>query len=168
MNALLAFRRRRNLSLCDPQRSGDLAVKRREFLSLCGGVSPRPPSVECFSAERTAGTAVAGFHLTDVTARSGIQFRHNAGGYGGKLLPETLRAGWHSSITTPTAGRTMRLSTVWTGRVTNVSGRRSRCSHNNRNGTIYRRHRAAGLDVEMAEWRVAVGDFNNDGFPTCS
>ena len=34
-----------------------------------------------------------GFRLVDVTAASGVQFRHNSGAYGGKLLPETLGAG---------------------------------------------------------------------------
>ena len=30
---------------------------------------------------------------------------------------------------------------------------------------VHRRHRAAGLDVEMYGMGVAVGDYNNDGFP---
>src|SRR5437660_12449920 len=34
-----------------------------------------------------------GLRLVDVTAQSGIRFRHNSGAYGGKLLPETLGAG---------------------------------------------------------------------------
>ncbi len=36
---------------------------------------------------------------------------------------------------------------------------------NNRNGTFTDVTRAAGLDVEMYGMGVAVGDFNNDGFP---
>src|SRR2546429_6331755 len=35
----------------------------------------------------------SGLRLVDVTAQSGIRFRHNSGAYGGKLLPETLGAG---------------------------------------------------------------------------
>ncbi|MGB6595502.1 MAG: VCBS repeat-containing protein, partial [Candidatus Acidiferrum sp.] len=34
-----------------------------------------------------------GFHLTNVTTAAGIQFQHNSGAYGGKLLPETLGSG---------------------------------------------------------------------------
>ncbi|MCI0351188.1 MAG: CRTAC1 family protein, partial [Acidobacteriales bacterium] len=34
-----------------------------------------------------------GFKLADVTSAAGIQFRHNSGAYGGKLLPETLGSG---------------------------------------------------------------------------
>ena len=34
-----------------------------------------------------------GFRFVDVTTAAGIDFRHNSGAYGGKLLPETLGAG---------------------------------------------------------------------------
>ena len=40
-----------------------------------------------------------------------------------------------------------------------------RLYRNNRNGTFTDVTRAAGLDVEMYGMGVAVGDFNNDGFP---
>ena len=33
------------------------------------------------------------FRFADVTSSAGIQFRHNSGAYGGKLLPETLGSG---------------------------------------------------------------------------
>ena len=34
-----------------------------------------------------------GFHFTDVTTSSGLNFKHNNGAYGGKFLPETLGSG---------------------------------------------------------------------------
>ena len=40
-----------------------------------------------------------------------------------------------------------------------------RLYRNNRNGTFTDVTRSAGLDVEMYGMGVAVGDFNNDGFP---
>ena len=40
-----------------------------------------------------------------------------------------------------------------------------RLYRNNRNGTFTDVTRAAGLDVELYGMGVAVGDFNNDGFP---
>src|SRR5260370_42536856 len=40
-----------------------------------------------------------------------------------------------------------------------------RLYHNNRNGTFTDVTRRAGLDVEMYGMGVAVGDYNNDGFP---
>ena len=70
-----------------------------------------------------------------------------------------------SSTTTPTAGRTSCWSTAWTGRATSASGPTLKLYRNNRNGTFTDVTRAAGLDVEMYGMGVAVGDFNNDGFP---
>ena len=40
-----------------------------------------------------AAPADPGFHFTDVTAASGIRFRHNNGAFGKKYLPETLGSG---------------------------------------------------------------------------
>jgi hypothetical protein len=82
-------------------------VNRREFLSgLCaattgfaGRGAPRPGS-DPFGTElpnwgqtRVSGLPGLGMRLVDVTAAAGIQFQHNTGAYGGKLLPETLGAG---------------------------------------------------------------------------
>ena len=70
------------------------AVNRRDFL--------RDASAARLAAWRAARAAVAAarsatgrpaFRLVDVTAAAGLQFRHNNGAYGGKLLPETLGAG---------------------------------------------------------------------------
>ena len=109
--------------------------------------------------------ASPGFRLTDVTAGSGLQFLHNGGGYGGKLLPETLGAGcafidfdadgWPDILLVN--------GMDWPGH------KRQRSTlglyRNNRNGTFSDVTRSAGLDVEMYGMGVAVGDFNNDGFP---
>ena len=106
-----------------------------------------------------------GFHLTNVTAAAGIQFQHNSGAYGGKLLPETLgsgcafldydRDGWQDIL--------LLNGMDWPGH------RRQRSTlklyRNNRNGTFSDVTRAAGLDVELYCMGVAAGDYNNDGFP---
>ena len=106
-----------------------------------------------------------GFHLTNVTAAAGIQFQHNSGAYGGKLLPETLgsgcafldydRDGWQDIL--------LLNGMDWPGY------RRQRSTlklyRNNRNGTFSDVTRAAGLDVELYGMGVAAGDYNNDGFP---
>jgi hypothetical protein len=107
----------------------------------------------------------AGFRLTDVTSSSGLQFRHNSGAYGGKLLPETMGSGcafidydndgWQDILFVngmDWPGHTKQRSTL-------------RLYRNNRNGTFTDVTRAAGLDVEVYGMGVAVGDFNNDGFP---
>jgi hypothetical protein len=112
-----------------------------------------------------APVASPGFRLVDVTAGSGIQFQHNSGSFGGKFLPETLgsgcafldydRDGWQDIILIngmDWPGHKQRRSTL-------------RLYHNNRNGTFTDVTSRAGLDVEMYGMGVAVGDYDNDGFP---
>jgi enediyne biosynthesis protein E4 len=106
-----------------------------------------------------------GFKFVDVTEQAGIQFQHNSGAYGGKLLPETLgsgcafldydRDGWQDILLVngmDWPGHKQRHSTL-------------RLYHNNRNGTFTDVTSRAGLEVELYGMGVAVGDYNNDGFP---
>ena len=122
-----------------------------------------------------------GFRLVDVTAGSGVRFRHNSGAAGGKLLPETLGAGcafldydadgWQDILLIngmDWPGRSgERSAPRSTPRSSQRSSQRSslRLYRNNRNGTFSDVTRAAGLDVEMYGMGVAIGDSNNDGFP---
>jgi len=117
----------------------------------------------------TIGTAIQTsspkFRLVDVTTQARIQFRHNSGAYGGKFLPETLgsgcafldydRDGWQDIL--------LINGMDWPGH------KRQRTTlslyRNNRNGTFSDVTRSAGLDMEMYGMGVAVGDYNNDGFP---
>jgi len=103
--------------------------------------------------------------LTDVTDAASLAFRHTNGAYGGKLLPETLGSGcafldydadgWLDILFVN--------GTSWPGH------RRERSTlalyRNNRNGTFTDVTRRAGLDVELYGMGVAVGDYDNDGFP---
>ena len=112
-----------------------------------------------------APSAPLGFHLTDVTSQSGIQFHHNTGAFGGKYLPETLGSGcafldydndgWQDIL--------LLNGMDWPGH------KRQRGTlklyKNNRNGTFTDVTKSAGLDVEMYGMGVAVGDYDNDGFP---
>jgi len=105
------------------------------------------------------------FRFVDVTSRAGIQFRHNSGAFGGKYLPKTMnsncafldydRDGWQDIL--------LINGMDWPGH------KRQRSTlhlyRNNRNGTFTDVTRSAGLDVEMYGMGVAVGDYNNDGFP---
>jgi enediyne biosynthesis protein E4 len=112
-----------------------------------------------------AGAPSPGFRFTDVTAQAGLQFQHNSGAFGGKFLPETLgsgcafldydRDGWQDILLINGAdwpGHKKRRSTL-------------RLYHNNGNGTFTDVTVRAGLDVEVYGMGVAVGDYNNDGFP---
>jgi enediyne biosynthesis protein E4 len=106
-----------------------------------------------------------GFRFANVTAEAGIQFMHNSGAYGGKLLPETLgsgcafldydRDGWQDIL--------LINGMDWPGH------RKQRSTlklyRNNRNGTFTDVTKAAGLDIELYGMGVAAGDYNNDGFP---
>jgi enediyne biosynthesis protein E4 len=139
-------------------------MKRREFVAAAGALafqaaaspgkifgSPSPPSL--------------GFSFTDVTTAAGLQFQHNSGAFGGKFLPETLGSGcafldfdndgWQDILLVN--------GMDWPGH------RRQKSTlqlyRNNRNGTFSDVTRAAGLDVELYGMGVAVGDYNNDGFP---
>jgi hypothetical protein len=132
-------------------------VNRRAFLaSLCAAAAP--------ALHAQTGRPL-GVRLADVTAAAGLTFTHNSGAYGGKLLPETLGAGcafldydgdgWQDILLVngmDWPGHTRRRSTLALYR-------------NNRDGTFADVTRAAGLDVPMYGMGVAVGDWNNDGFP---
>ena len=109
--------------------------------------------------------ASPGFRLVDITTAAGIDFRHNSGAYGGKLLPESLGAGcafldydgdgWQDILLVngmDWPGHTRQRSTL-------------RLYRNNGNGTFSDVTRRAGLDIELYGMGVAVGDWNNDGFP---
>jgi len=98
-------------------------------------------------------------------SESVLDFKHNTGAFGAKYLPETMgpgcafldydQDGWLDIL--------LINGQDWPGH------RRQRSTlrllHNNRNGTFSDVTKAAGLDVEMYGMGVAVGDFDNDGFP---
>lgn len=138
-------------------------MNRRGFLfRLCAaGVAARALPTPLFAQS----PASLGFRLVDVTSTSGLDFRHNSGAYGGKLLPETLGSGcafldydgdgWQDILLVngmDWPGHTRERSTL-------------RLYRNNRNGTFSDVTRRAGLDIELYGMGVAVGDWSNDGFP---
>jgi hypothetical protein len=133
-------------------------VNRREF--LWGALA----AARAGASPVRVGAGV-GFRFTDVTSAAGIQFRHNSGAFGDKYLPETLgpgcafldydNDGWQDILLVN--------GMDWPGHGKQHST--MRLYRNNRNGTFTDVTRAAGLDVEVYGMGVAVGDFNNDGFP---
>ncbi len=126
-------------------------MKRRDFL-LAASALPL----------RAAGL---GFSFTDVTASAGIRFQHNSGAFGAKYLPETLGPG--CAFLDYDADGWLDILLVngmdWPGH----ARRRTTLQlyRNNRNGTFSDVTREAGLAVEMYGMGVAVGDYNNDGYP---
>ena len=142
-------------------------MRRRVFLgSACGaGLAVCAWPFEAIADAALNPGAAPGFQLVDVTSQAGIHFQHNSGAYGGKLLPETLGSGcafldydgdgWPDILLVN--------ATDWPGH------KRQRSTlhlyRNNRNGTFADVTKSAGLDIEMYGMGVAVGDYNNDGFP---
>jgi hypothetical protein len=140
-------------------------VNRRSFLrGLAGAASASVLPLKLF-AGAAPEISSPGFKLVDVTRSAGVQFQHNSGAYGGKLLPETLgsgcafldydRDGWQDIL--------LINGMDWPGHKRQMST--LRLYRNNRDGTFTDVTRKAGLDVEMYGMGVAVGDYNNDGFP---
>jgi len=140
-------------------------VNRRSFLLGMAGLA----SAASLRAEDgwavPAPTSNLGFKLTDVTAGAGVQFQHNSGAYGGKLLPETLGSGCAFLDYDADGWQDILLinGMDWAGHKRQRSP--LKLYRNNRNGTFTDVTRSAGLDVEMYGMGVAVGDYNNDGFP---
>lgn len=100
--------------------------------------------------------------FTDVTAQSGIRFRHNAGKAGKKWLPETMGSGAAFLDADGDGWLDILLinSRDWTPR-----GRKSLPAlyRNNKNGSFTDVTRGSGLDFEAYCMGVAVGDYDNDG-----
>jgi hypothetical protein len=138
-------------------------LNRRTFLwtsaAVFGSVAANPLLGVAFPQAEPA------FLLKDVTKAAGIDFKHNCGAYGGKLLPETLGSGcafldydndgWQDILLVN--------SMDWPGHKRAHST--LKLYKNNRNGTFTDVTHAAGLDVELYGMGVAVADYNNDGFP---
>ncbi len=109
---------------------------------------------------RPSGT----IQFTDVTAQSGISFRHNSGAFGKKYLPETMGSGvcfldydndgWQDILLVN--------SMDWPEHKTHKSY--PALYHNNKDGTFTDVTREAGLATEIYGMGCAVGDFDNDGF----
>ncbi len=141
-------------------------MNRRSFLLALAGLASTPGLrlVNALAAPARQ-TSTRGLRLVDVTSQAGIQFHHNSGAYGGKFLPETLgsgcafldydRDGWQDIL--------LINGMDWPGHKRQRST--LRLYRNNRDGSFSDVTRKAGLDVEMYGMGVAVGDYNNDGFP---
>ncbi len=141
-------------------------MNRRSFLaSGLGGMAGLASSSALGLFSPFAAPPDPGFRFVDVSARAGIDFRHNSGAFGGKFLPETLGAGcafldydadgWPDILLVN--------GMDWPGHKRARST--LRLYHNNRNGTFTDVTKKAGLDIEMYGMGIAVGDYNNDGFP---
>jgi len=138
-------------------------VNRRDFLSTALGAGFAAATAPPWTSANPSSSL--GFRLADVTNVAGIQFQHNSGAYGGKLLPETLGSGCAFLDYDSDGWQDILLlnGMDWPGHKRQKST--LRLYRNNRNGTFTDVTHAAGLDLEMYGMGVAIGDYNNDGFP---
>ena len=139
-------------------------MKRRQFLRGAGLAA----AASVFSRSLWAADPASAprFRLTDVTTSAGIRFRHNSGAFGGKFLPETLGSGCAFLDYDADGWQDILLvnGSDWPGHRTQRTS--LQLYRNNRNGTFTDVTHAAGLDaIDMYGVGVAVGDYNNDGFP---
>jgi len=141
-------------------------VNRRSFLGSMAGLAAWPYfSLYNELSKQTLYAASLGFRFTDVTTQAGIHFEHNSGAFGGKFLPETMgsgcafldydRDGWQDILLINGAD--------WPGHKKDRTT--LRLYHNNGDGTFTDVTSHSGLDVELYGMGVAVGDYNNDGWP---
>ena len=138
-------------------------MRRREFLAGAASAGIWGALPENFwRAQEKQASAI---RLNDLTAKAGISFQHNSGAYGGKLLPETLGSGCAFLDYDADGWQDILLvnGMDWPGHKRQRST--LKLYRNNRNGTFTDVTKVAGLDVEMYGMGVAVGDYNNDGFP---
>ena len=141
-------------------------MNRRSFLEAVAGFAslPRFSILDALAAQSNPNP-LPGFRLVDVTTDAGIHFQHNSGAFGGKYLPETLgsgcafldydRDGWQDILLINSAD--------WPGHKKTRST--LRLYRNERNGKFTDVTSKSGLDIELYGMGVAVGDYNNDGFP---
>ena len=131
-------------------------MKRRNF--LLGGLG----SAVCAGA---AG-GDPGFRLADVTQAAGLNFQHRTGAFGAKYLPETLGPG--CAFLDYDGDGLLDILILnggdWLGHVRGPSSG-LRLYRNNGNGTFTDVTQKAGLAIPLYGMGIAVGDFNNDGFP---
>ena len=102
-------------------------------------------------------------HFTDITKQAGINFVHNNGAYGDKLLPETMGGGVAFLDFDNDGDQDLLLvnSTSWPWR-TDAPKTTSALYENDGKGSFKDITQGSGLDEAFYGMGAAIGDYNND------
>lgn len=119
------------------------------------------------AGQRKANPNVPVVKFTDVTAKAGIKFQHENGGFGKKLLPESLNGGC-AFLDFDNDGKQDLLfinSCPWPGYQDKKKPAPTMALYRNKgDGTYDDVTTAVGMNVTFFGMGVAVGDFDNDGW----
>lgn len=144
---------------------------RRQFFAMASG-----GLLAAVRADGQGSAASAGFRLVDITESAGLGFRHDSGARGRKWLPETMGPGcafvdfdgdgWQDILLLDGGPLSRSASSGQENpSASDPPSSGLRLYRNQRNGTFREVTRQAGLWHPMYALGVAVGDFNNNGFP---
>jgi hypothetical protein len=139
------------------------------FLLLKRKPAPPPEKVTKFTAPvaQTFDKVEAPLvKFTDITAESGITFKHNNGAYGDKLLPETMGGGAAFFDFDNDGDQDILFvnGTYWLGKI--PAGKQQTTAalyQNDGKGRFTDVTAGSGLDVPIYGMGVAVGDYDGDG-----
>ena len=129
-----------------------------------GGCGPHEAKVS--TGQTTDSAAPVRISFSDVTAKTGIDFTHYSGAKGKKMMPETVGGGV-AFLDFDNDGKLDILfitSTDWYT-VPNPKPHYPILYHNNGDGTFTDVTAKAGLKIDVYGMGVAVGDYDNDGWP---
>jgi hypothetical protein len=115
----------------------------------------------------TEGIQIPEVKFTDITAKAGIRFQHTNGAFGKRLLPETMGSGV-AFLDYDQDGLQDLLfvnSCCWPGYEGSKPAPTLALYRNKGNGEFEDVTEKAGLAVTMFGMGVAVGDYDNDGWP---
>jgi hypothetical protein len=132
----------------------------RRAAAIVGLLAVLVAAAASLAAQQGGGVGVV---FTDVTAASGISFRHTSGAFGRKYLPETMGSGVAAFDFDGDGAQDLFFvnSTRWPGRPERPG--LPALYRNDGRGRFTEVTRAAGLAVELYGMGAAAADYDNDG-----